>query len=283
MLVAEFIRRDERILVGPDVVITVRPILNAAAAIEARFRRQGRPADIILVRAPRDPGRRPFVSRHPNPPDFAQPKPAPVVIGRPAKRLVGNPGPPSVAIDPATFGVRPPVARLFRFARLPDVTVIARLAPLAVGIELLVKHSVSRGGSFFGASFGSFGNNRRGRRGDRLFHRRRRRSCGGFPISQRFLTCRETGLILRETLFLRLHSLGGETILHLPLDLGLSFFFGLLFLAGNEKRQGSDQRENGKLLHGVVRQGWCWVIRWNDAGRLSEPEAATRMESATRE
>jgi hypothetical protein len=39
----------------------------------------------------------------------------------------------------------------------------------------------------------------------------------------------------------------------------------LLFLAGDEKRQGSYERENGKLLHGVVRPGWCRVIRWNGA------------------
>jgi hypothetical protein len=35
----------------------------------------------------------------------------------------------------------------------------------------------------------------------------------------------------------------------------------LLFLAGDEKRQGSDQRENGKLLHGLFRQGHYRVIR----------------------
>ena len=61
------------------------------------------------------------------------------------------------------------------------------------------------------------------------------------------------GLFLRETLLLRIHAFRREAILHLPLDLGLSFLFGLLFLAGDEKRQGGDQRENGKLLHGLVR------------------------------
>jgi hypothetical protein len=29
----------------------------------------------------------------------------------------------------------------------------------------------------------------------------------------------------------------------------------LLFLTGDEKRQGNDERENGKLLHGVIRPG----------------------------
>ena len=39
MFGAEIVARDKRILVRPDVVITVRPIMDAAAAIEARFRR----------------------------------------------------------------------------------------------------------------------------------------------------------------------------------------------------------------------------------------------------
>jgi hypothetical protein len=35
----------------------------------------------------------------------------------------------------------------------------------------------------------------------------------------------------------------------------------LLFLAGDKKRQSGDQRENGKLLHGLFRQGHYRVIR----------------------
>jgi hypothetical protein len=35
----------------------------------------------------------------------------------------------------------------------------------------------------------------------------------------------------------------------------------LLFLTGDEKGQGDDQWENGKLLHGLFRPGHYWVIR----------------------
>jgi hypothetical protein len=60
-------------------------------------------------------------------------------------------------------------------------------------------------------------------------------------------------LLLRDPLLVGCHSFRGQAVLHLALDLGFSFLFGLLFLAGNKKRQGNDERENGKLLHGVVR------------------------------
>ncbi|MEY2578110.1 MAG: hypothetical protein QOI49_934 [Verrucomicrobiota bacterium] len=259
MLVPEFIARDKRILVRANVVITVGPILDAAAPIKARFGRQRRPADVILVRAPRDPGWRPLIARHPNPADAFQPHPAPVMISRPAERFVRNPGPTGVAINPAPFGVRTPVARLFRLARLPDVAVIVRLAPFAVGIELLIKHSVGSGGSFFRAGFSSFADHRGSGR-DSGWLRHNGIGCG-FLVRDSFFPLLDVSLLLRETLLLRVQAFGSETILHLPLDLGLSFLFGLLFLAGNEKRQGGDQRENGKLLHGLFRQGHYRVIR----------------------
>lgn len=259
MFVPEFIARYERILVRADVVVAVGPVVDAAAPIEARFGRQRRPADIILARAPGDPGRRPLIARHPDPADGLQPHPAPVMISRPAERLVGNPGPASIAINPATFGVGAPVARLFRLARLPDVAVVVRLAPFAVGIELLIKHSVGSGGSFFCARFGSLGNDRHGGR-DRCRLGHNGVGCG-FSIRKSFFARLEIGLLLRETLLLGFYSFGGETILHLPLHLGLSFLFGLLFLAGDEKRQGDDQRENGKLLHGLFRPAHYRVIR----------------------
>src|ERR1700682_5461152 len=39
----EFIAGHEGVLVGPDVVIIIRPVPDAAATIEARFGRQRRP------------------------------------------------------------------------------------------------------------------------------------------------------------------------------------------------------------------------------------------------
>ena len=153
MFRAEIVARDECVLVGAYVVIIVGPILDTAPAIEARLRRQWRPANIIFIGAPGDPGRSPFIARHPDPTDFAQPHPTAVVIRRPAKWLVRNPGPAGVAVGPAAFGIGTPVARRFRFTRLPYVTVIIRLQPFAVRFEFFVKHSVGGGGTLFGPRF----------------------------------------------------------------------------------------------------------------------------------
>src|SRR5205823_13764971 len=112
---SKFIARHEGVLVGSDVVIIIRPVPDAAATIEARFRRQRRPADVILARSPRDPGRRPFVTRHPNPTDAPQPDPASIVIRGPAEWLVRHPGPARVGINPATISVGAPTASSLAF------------------------------------------------------------------------------------------------------------------------------------------------------------------------
>lgn len=52
MFGAEFIVRNERVLVGTNIVIAVRPGMDATAAIEERLGRQRRPADVILARSP---------------------------------------------------------------------------------------------------------------------------------------------------------------------------------------------------------------------------------------
>src|SRR5437588_8608088 len=145
MFGAKIVARYERILVRTDVVITVRPIMDSAAAIEARFRRQWRPAHVILARAPGDPRGCPFFAGYPDPADATQPDPASVVIGRPTEPFVRHPGPAGIAVNPAALGIRPPVARRLGFARLPNVTVIFRFPPFAVRIQFLVKHSVGRG------------------------------------------------------------------------------------------------------------------------------------------
>ncbi len=49
---AEFPGRNEAILVGTDIVIVIRPIVDAGALIESRFRGQRRPADVIVALAP---------------------------------------------------------------------------------------------------------------------------------------------------------------------------------------------------------------------------------------
>lgn len=49
---AEFATGDEGILIGPDVVIIIRPIMDPSALIESCFRRQRRPADVLAALAP---------------------------------------------------------------------------------------------------------------------------------------------------------------------------------------------------------------------------------------
>jgi len=132
---------DEAILVRTDVVITVRPIVDAGSAIEARFRRQRGPTDVVTTLAPGNPRRRPFIARHPDPADIAQARPTSVVIRRPTERLFRDPSPAGVGVNPMAVGVRTPGARL-RLARLPDVTVIGGLAPIAIPVELGVERVV---------------------------------------------------------------------------------------------------------------------------------------------
>src|SRR5207249_9934094 len=119
---------DEAILVRTDVVITVRPIVDAGSAIEARFRRQWGPTDVVTALAPGNPRRRPFIAGHPDPADIAQPRPTSVVTRRPTKRLLRDPSPANVRVNPVAIGVWAPGARL-RLGRLPDVTVVGGLAP----------------------------------------------------------------------------------------------------------------------------------------------------------
>ena len=136
---AEFSGRDKRILVRTDVVIIIGPIVDAGALIESRFRRQRRPADVIVAFAPGNPGRRPLITRNPNPADSAQARPAAVVIRGPAEWLLGDPSPAGVGVNPATVRVRTPTSRAFCFARLPNIAVITCLQPCAMRLELGIK------------------------------------------------------------------------------------------------------------------------------------------------
>jgi len=132
---------DEAILVRTDVVIAVRPIVDAGPAIEARFRRQRSPADVVITLAPGNPRWRPFIAWHPDPPEIAQARPTSVVIRRPTERLFRDPSPADVGVNPVAIGIGAPGARL-RLARLPDVTVIGGLAPIAIPVELGVERVV---------------------------------------------------------------------------------------------------------------------------------------------
>lgn len=179
-----------------------------------------------------------------------------------------------------TFRVGPPVPRLLRHARLPDVAVIFRLPPFAVGFEIAIKHSVSSGRSRFTATFGSVASGRRGLGGGCfLFGRGRVRAT--FTIGQGLLARLQRGFLLGQTLLLVFEPLRGHPLLNLALDFSSLFLLGLLLLARDEKRQGGDERENGKLLHGVVRQGWFLVIRSKTACR-PYPDGKRQILSAGR-
>ena len=172
---AEFSCRNKTILVGTDVVIIIGPIVDAGALIESRFRRQRRPTNVIAALSPGDPGRRPFITRHPNPADSAQARPASVVISRPTEWLLGNPGPAGVGVNPATVSVRTPSARAFCFARLPNVAVIACLQPRAMRFEFGIKSRIARSRSRSRNRTGTSN-----RFGFGLFARSRR--CGGLVL-----------------------------------------------------------------------------------------------------
>ena len=105
---AEFSCRNKTILIRTDVVIVIGPIVDAGVLIESRFRRQRRPADVIVALSPGNPGRGPLIARNPNPTNAAQTRPASVVIGCPTEWLFRNPGPARVGVNPATVGVRTP-------------------------------------------------------------------------------------------------------------------------------------------------------------------------------
>ena len=100
-------------------------------------RRQRRPADIVAAIAPIDPGRRPFVARHPEPAEAAVHGPAAVVIDHPAPIVLarfGDPVPaPVVGKDPAAVFIGPPIRR--HPVRHPDLAVTWVADPMAVGIE----------------------------------------------------------------------------------------------------------------------------------------------------
>ena len=255
----EFIARHEGVLVGPDIVIIIRPVPDAAATIEARFRRQRRPADVILARSPRDPGRRPFVTRHPNPADASQPDPASIVIRGPAVWFVRHPGPACVGINPATIRVGSPTAGSLGFARLPDVTVVRRFPPRAVRFQLPVKRAVRIARASFGSlhrftSFRSVPRRPRGRFSHRCFrHGRCCRRSRSFFFSHRFFARLEIGLLLGKTFCFVGLPLSREPLLHLTLDFGLLFGLRLRFLAGNKKCERCDDWENAKLFHCGIR------------------------------
>jgi hypothetical protein len=257
---AKFVAWNKGVMVGADVVIIVGPIPNAVSAIEARFRRQRSPADVIFAGPPRNPSRRPFFARHPNPTDPPEPDPSAVMIRGPAKRLVGHPGPTGVRVNPTTLGVRSPTARLFCFARLPDVTVRRSLTPGAVRCELAIKGPIRSRRTPF-RSFGRIAISLHGLGLDRcrLRHGRSGNGCGSLLVRQRFFAGVEVGLLLREALLFLGQMFRCQALLDLPIDFRFFLFLRRRFLAGNKNRESGD--DCAKLFHCRVRPGWLFVIR----------------------
>jgi hypothetical protein len=133
--------RHKTVLSGPDVIIVIGPVPNPAAPIELRFRRKRRPPNVVVSLAPGDPCRRPFVARNPNPPDASQRRPTAIMISGPAKPFLRDPGPTRIRVDPVAIRVGTPISGT-GFARLPDVSVVARLQPGAVRFQPGIKQIV---------------------------------------------------------------------------------------------------------------------------------------------
>ena len=132
---------DEVVIRRADIEIYVDACVDRSAFINqlapaARWQR--RPADIIATRAPRNPGRSPFTTRHPEPAAVLQPDPASVVISGPTEIFVGDPGPADIGVGPIAIRVRPPTARA-RHARLPAIPVVAYFHPVPAGAEIIVE------------------------------------------------------------------------------------------------------------------------------------------------
>ena len=112
-----------------------------AAPVEG-FWRQGSPADVVAAGLPANPSRCPFIAGNPAPAYVAQQNPATVVVGGPAERFGGEPSPAEVAVSPRAMGIRAPVVCAAGETRLPNVTVLGRFKPVAMGRESIVKNAV---------------------------------------------------------------------------------------------------------------------------------------------
>src|SRR6185369_10960300 len=117
------------------VVMVVVPAIPVAVAMVVTVvvapRTDRRPADVIVAVTPAYPGRRPDASGQPDPSVNRIEKPAPVVIRRPAERLVGNPQPFAVVgPDPVSERVWSPADGAM--VRIPDPAELRVVHPAAI-------------------------------------------------------------------------------------------------------------------------------------------------------
>src|SRR5262249_6702932 len=113
--------------------------LVAIARIEARIRRQRRPADRLIALAEGDPRPAPYPPRDPDPAVLRIRGPTAVVEGPPTPGQVRHPGPPVVVrIDPVAVAVvGPPPGCHAR--RMPDFAILRAVDPVAVGGQFLME------------------------------------------------------------------------------------------------------------------------------------------------
>ncbi len=89
-----------------------------------------------------------------------------------------------------------------------------------------------------------------------------------FALFQRPLARIELGLALPKLLLVFRLMLGGKTLLHLTLDLGVSFRIALLFLAAAGKQSnGDEQRKQANPFHKMMGPNWPRVIRSDNSIR----------------
>src|SRR5258708_11509419 len=97
----------------------------------------GRPAVIASVLSPGDPGRGPFISRHPHPSIVIVVEPVAIMKRRPTPAITRYPGPAFVSIDPVPAGAI--LTEIAASCRHPYISIIRIIHPGAIRAELIIK------------------------------------------------------------------------------------------------------------------------------------------------
>ncbi len=129
---------DEDVAGWAEAVARIAVTIHAIAG--TRLGRQRRPAHAVGALPPGHPARRPLAARHPDPAEAGDLHPAAVVVGDPAKGLVGLPGPAEGGPRPAAVPVGPPSGHCD--GGLPAVAVTSHLQPAPVGCQILIEERV---------------------------------------------------------------------------------------------------------------------------------------------
>jgi hypothetical protein len=99
----------------------------------------GSPGPVIIVRAPGNPCRSPFIARDPHPSEVIVEIPSSVMECSPAPAIIGNPGPSKVGVNPVSAcGIGPESIRIIE-VRPPDITIFRGVYPIAKRLEFIIK------------------------------------------------------------------------------------------------------------------------------------------------